>query len=816
MRKLTIVLMFLAVSTPVVASEEDDVTSLSYISYLERYATVQPSSEDEGIEAVINMPLVPGDRVDTAREARMEIFLADGNSLWLDEYTTLSLDAVAFSRDTGGDRTVLFLADGTIVVEVSEHSLSTQPIRIDGRSATVYLNGEGLYRVEAQSDGGLRLEVWKGLAEAATSAGGIQVTAETTAVVAAGQISNQDTTLTWGDDFAGWVGQRRQIVQGESGKHVEARYERQAGQLDNYGNWIYLSESDSWAWQPTVSAGWRPYTAGRWYSTPTGYSWLSYEPWGWLPYHYGSWNCHATYGWVWSWHSVWSPAWVRWAWWPGYVGWCPWGYYASWWGPRYGHHYPTHPIAPGGGHQPPRRDVVPHSTSRIAVDEGQAGTSAGRGLDPTIDSDGSTLATAKPAADGATVRTAARHQPAGVAFDMNGRADIGAIDHTGWSVVADRDFAKPQQSRFVQSGEVAMRGRDGQEAIIMSGPLVPSSRTGAKPAGEIEQVFQNVRRQSPNDLSPVLASAMESFRGVDAMALVPPALAPSEMPRHHQPQPETAKPTLSASAGSPMYTAPPYDSGSDAGSERLRARRGHLVIDAARPAPEPESSRAAERTLKLPQPLRRAVQTVDPGGPHESPNSGVRAAPSAGTRGSSPSDSATAPTTGARPSGSGKADSGQPIAVDDDRRSAGHAANHVEAAGRGAQQPDVTARPPPNELGQSSSDDHATAVVHRLAQPIDTTDLEALPTQLGHAFAVELLAAELTECESAIEAVAAKLAEHESAQLESWVPSVVGSPLFGGVQSVIGRVFAELPGRVPQGGSGNSVPEEPIIGLVIR
>ena len=36
-----------------VASAEDDLTSLSYISYLERYATIQPASEEATIEAAI-------------------------------------------------------------------------------------------------------------------------------------------------------------------------------------------------------------------------------------------------------------------------------------------------------------------------------------------------------------------------------------------------------------------------------------------------------------------------------------------------------------------------------------------------------------------------------------------------------------------------------------------------------------------------------------------------------------------------------------------------------------------------------------------
>ena len=119
MRKVLIAGLFLVLGSTAMASDEDDATSLSYISYLERYATILPANQDESLEAAINMPLVAGDRVDTAREARMEVVLADGNTVWLDEYTTLSFDAVAFSRDAEAERTVVFLAEGSIMVEIS-------------------------------------------------------------------------------------------------------------------------------------------------------------------------------------------------------------------------------------------------------------------------------------------------------------------------------------------------------------------------------------------------------------------------------------------------------------------------------------------------------------------------------------------------------------------------------------------------------------------------------------------------------------------------------------------------------------------------
>ncbi|MEN8162958.1 MAG: DUF6600 domain-containing protein, partial [Acidobacteriota bacterium] len=274
----TIVLVLM---TPLMgmASVEDDPTSLSYIAYLERYATVFPAGGDESLEAVINMPLVGGDRLDTAREARMEAILADGTMLWMDEYTTVSLDSVAFSRDTRGDRTVLFLADGAMMLELPATVEQLHRTRIDGASETVYLQGPGVFRVEVLRTGGLWVEVWEGLAEAATSMGGVVLRATSASEIGGGRVSSVESRLTDRDDFARWVQARRGIGAGRSAEYVDGQYAREASQLDAYGTWVYLDSSATWAWQPTVAADWRPYTAGRWYWTSVGWSWLAYEPW---------------------------------------------------------------------------------------------------------------------------------------------------------------------------------------------------------------------------------------------------------------------------------------------------------------------------------------------------------------------------------------------------------------------------------------------------------------------------------------------------------------------------------------------------------
>jgi hypothetical protein len=533
MRKALITALFLAFAGLAMASDGDDLTSLSYISYLERYATIQPASQNESLEAVINMPLVAGDRVDTAREARMEVVLADGNTLWLDEYTTMSLDAVAFSRDAEAERTVIFLAEGALIFEVSEHALTAQPVRIDGRGATVYLDSEGLYRVQALASGDLRVEVMAGLAEAATNAGGVLVRAETSAEVGGGEVLRTEPILSWNDDFAVWVEMRRQIASGESSQYVDLRYSRQAAQLDSYGSWVYVDSMNSWAWQPTVAGSWQPYTAGRWYWTSTGYAWISYEPWGWLPYHYGSWYHDVGYGWVWSWGRHWGPAWVSWIWWPGYVGWCPYGYYDYWYGGRYPHYGPGYPGHPGGGGghaghaQPPRRDVMPArrtSSGRLAV-----GTAAG--------AEGGKGAASRPA------------------LDLNGRVRVASVDRKGWTVVSQDDFTSPHLTRLAKPGARMMPSSGDQMGVVMTGPLATRSPSAANPRAEIERVFRGVESRRTADLSPLLARDASLSPG-DAQRLGQPTTV-AEISRRSTEAAAANRggvsPSLSAVEGSPFY-----------------------------------------------------------------------------------------------------------------------------------------------------------------------------------------------------------------------------------------------------------------------
>ncbi len=475
-RTAAVLAIVLVAAATGVASAEDDPTSLSYISYLERYATVQPATQDESLEAVMNMPVVPGDRIDTAREARMEVQLADGSTVWLDEYTSLSFDAVAFSRDNQADRTVLYLAEGDVVVEIPQTALAEEPMRLDAPSSTVYLHRPGLFRVETLRNGSLRVETWDGLAEASTPSGGVLVRAGSASEMSGGQVVRAEAQLTTQDDFALWVAQRRDLRSNAASDHMSARYARQASSLDAYGNWVYVDSYNSWAWQPAVSVGWQPYSAGRWYWTPVGWSWISYEPWGWMPYHYGSWWFDAQFGWVWSWDSYWGPAWVDWAWWPGYVGWCPRGYYDYWWRDNCGNCWGG---GGGGGGHHDAGDTRPRSRSVLPPPE-RGGTPARRVGDPPTPSPNSRFA-----------------------LDLRGEARMADVPADGWNVVRSSDFASPHLPRLLGDTERTFREAP-VRGVVTSGPLVTPAPTDRGTSGLLEGHFREASRGDLPDLTPVL------------------------------------------------------------------------------------------------------------------------------------------------------------------------------------------------------------------------------------------------------------------------------------------------------------------------
>jgi hypothetical protein len=419
-----------AASVAGLAFAGDEMTSLSYISYLERYATVQAAEAKENVDAVVNMPVITGDRIDTARGARVEVQLADGSTVWLDEFTTLDFDALAASRENPAQRTVLFLQEGTAAIEIPATAQGDGTVRFDYPGGTLFLSRPGLYRFDLRS-GQLHVETHDGLAELPAGVGSVLLRTGQEAALNGDAGVQKATLAAANDDFWAWVDERRHPAPAtRTAEVVGTGSAGRAAVLDSYGTWVYVDAYSNWAWRPYTQTGWTPYNHGRWHWTPVGWNWISYEPWGWYPYHYGSWYLDASFGWLWCWDQVWGPAWVHWLYTPGYIGWCPRGYY-DW--PYFDRHH---------------RDD--HDWS------GEPGGPGGHG--------------------GSGPRGPGRW---GNAYDFSGRVRLHDVDPRPWSMVPSDQFTNSRLDRVrVDPGRV-LRGADGDaRGLIRSGPLVTRPSRG--------------------------------------------------------------------------------------------------------------------------------------------------------------------------------------------------------------------------------------------------------------------------------------------------------------------------------------------------
>ena len=422
----------------------DDVTSLSYISYLERYATLQPAQTGETLDVVVNMPVLAGDRLSTSRGARVEVQLADGSTVWVDEFSTMDFDALAFSRDDSSTRTALYLAEGAAAVEIPATAAGDGTLRLDSPAGTVYLNRPGLYRLALRGNE-IRVQAFSGLAELPAGVGSALLRGgEEATVTASGEIQKagiSDRT----DDFWNWVQERRNpSPSGRTAQYVDTRAAGRAAVLDSYGDWVYVNTFSSWMWQPHVSVTWMPYSYGRWYWTPVGWNWISYEPWGWYPFHYGSWYLDASFGWVWGWDSMWSPAWVHWLYTPGYVGWCPRGYY-DWW------YY--------------------HNCSNCWGDKWMH---PGRWTE--------------------------------VAFNFSGRVRLADVDPRPWTIVPEGQFGNTHLERVRLEPNRLMRDLPGDRTgVVRTGPMVTTPPSRGLPERSVESFFRlGAKEREVPDLSRVL------------------------------------------------------------------------------------------------------------------------------------------------------------------------------------------------------------------------------------------------------------------------------------------------------------------------
>lgn len=603
-RRIALTSMILAATAASgVALAGDDLTSLSYISYLERYATVRPGQGGETLDAVVNMPVLAGDRLDTARGSRVEVQLADGISVWVDEFTTLDFDALAYSREDAAPRTALYLSDGGgVAVEIPSTALGSGSLRVDARVGSIFLNRPGLYRVVAKS-GELGVEVHQGLAELPEGYGSTLLRASQQAWIEDdGDIEKSALSEDY-DDFWAWVQERRQPSSGgPTAQYVDAGHGGRAAVLDSYGEWVYVPSYSTHMWRPRVASTWTPYSSGRWVWTPVGWTWVAYEPWGWYPYHYGSWYWDVSIGWAWCWDRVWGPSWVHWLAWDGYVGWCPRGYYDYWYWNQHGGRWNGDGR---GGHRRPDRwsDVALdfHGRVRLRDIDSRPWTfvAADRFTDSRLDRvrlDPSRLLRDLPADRFGEVRSGPlltrspdRSSPTRIIDDVFRR------NGDGQPLPEMSSFLRRQEGGQRQIGEVPVRS-------VRTGDVVRDSRPVGGDGGTRRPIVTRGERGIDDDGQPGRTSVRDGVdrrdprslvdRGGDDRVVRRPVSPSTPSSSRQSPPPAERSPARHVERDSPSREAPP-PARSVPGTTRevsppARSNPGSSrEVDRARPAPPP-------------------------------------------------------------------------------------------------------------------------------------------------------------------------------------------------------------------------------------
>ena len=291
--------------------EEDDeyeVTArVMRISLLRGEVRLRRAGNQEWETARLNLPLVEGDTLTTARDSRLEIQVDAYNFVRLGEDSVLHIVTL---RDEG---IALSLSEGTASLRLARFDRDREYFEMDAPQTTLAAERRGLYRLDVSREGRVRVTVRDdGRARIYSDTSGFTLREHRSAELVP---SADDGGADWNlfeaasfDDWDRWNDEReRYLATRLRYEERERYYDRDlwgAEELDAYGDWAYVS-SYGWVWRPHVTVvnryvNWAPYRYGRWsWCPPYGWTWVADEPWGWAPYHYGRWVYHEN-RWCWS------------------------------------------------------------------------------------------------------------------------------------------------------------------------------------------------------------------------------------------------------------------------------------------------------------------------------------------------------------------------------------------------------------------------------------------------------------------------------------------------------------------------------------
>lgn len=281
--------------TPASAPAQEQYPAVARLSFVSGPVTYSRGDDpDEWDDAIENLPVTIGDRIYAAEDGRAELQISSGNFVRLAPRSYLS------TLNQSDDIKQFYLGEGAASFSIKRLQ-SDEVIEIGTPNVSVTLEEPGQYRVAVDDDGNSRVTVRRGRVTVAAS--GRQIAVENSEIRVYGIDSPryEIVGLPVTDAFDRWVSERDDRF--ERAYADAYRYASEdiigAEDLAEYGRWEEIPEY-GYAWTPSrVSAGWVPFSDGRWYwQDPWGWNWISNQRWGWATSHYGRWTPYRS-RWYW-------------------------------------------------------------------------------------------------------------------------------------------------------------------------------------------------------------------------------------------------------------------------------------------------------------------------------------------------------------------------------------------------------------------------------------------------------------------------------------------------------------------------------------
>lgn len=355
-RKVILGIVFLVASSGLWAAEHYKVLNgpkdfyFGHISYVE--ATQEGTDpvvlrEGQSVpeQAVLNLPVGPGDTVRTSADRRCEIQFDTGTVVRLDFNTVVRVETIlARSLSSLEQISNLALDKGRIYVMYREYD-RREIFQVLTPNAAVKMKHNSVVLITAAEDGSTETQVKYG---------------KTQMRFGASERLLDDQAVRKGERLIVQKDSQFQLAPSIEGtafdlwnKEVNAHFEDLHEGLSplpkpiqklppavfyfaqtygsRYGEWLW-DEFYGYVWRPFLNNGmypwgWRPYYYGQWAMTGGQMFWVPQEPWGWIPYHLGIWQWDKKHGWVWLPGSMFAPAWATWDFYFGFACWRPWGLY---------------------------------------------------------------------------------------------------------------------------------------------------------------------------------------------------------------------------------------------------------------------------------------------------------------------------------------------------------------------------------------------------------------------------------------------------------------------------------------------------------